>query len=316
MSIGSSVGFRGSAGPPATLPAVPSRWSPWLQAFRPLAHANLAPPLLYGQALAYGATGRFDPLALTAVALWGMLDQGVIVFANDYADRDHDRAGARTAFSGGSGVLVEGKLSATALRGAARASFALLGVLSAWMAWAYHPVLLALWLAAGLTLWLYSFGPRLSYRGGGEWLQALGVRVILPLVGFAAQARTLDVLPLAALAPSLLLGLAGNVATALPDIRVDTIAAKRTWPVRAGAERAARGCVLVSAVAISAGATLAPGLPALYPALLPLAGALALSSDLGRDEARARRRTLGFVLLQGAATQLYYLVAAGALWTA
>lgn len=295
---------------------MPSRWSHWLQAFRPLAHANLAPPLLYGQALAYGATGCFDGSALAAVALWGVLDHGAIVFANDYADREHDRAEARTAFSGGSGVLVEGKLTAAALRRAALGAFALLGVLSAWMAWAYHPVLLGLWLAAGVTLWLYSFGPRLSYHGGGEWLQALGVGGILPLVGFVAQARSLRALPLAALAPSLLLGLAGNIATALPDLRVDTIAAKRTWPVRVGAERAARGCVLISGVAIAAGAAVAPGLPALYPALLPLAGALGLSSDLGRDDARARRRTLGFVLLQGAATQLYYLVAAGALWTA
>ena len=43
-----------------------------------------------------------------------------------------------------------------------------------------------------LLLWLYSFKPvRLSYRGGGEILQALGTALVLPLLGFYAQSGSL-----------------------------------------------------------------------------------------------------------------------------
>ena len=128
----------------------------WVQAARPLAQANLAAPLLLGQAFAYYATGRFDFRVLLALALWGVLDQLFIVFANDVADREHDEGGeAKTLFSGGSGVLPEGKLTASALLRGAFAAYALLGVLS-------------LVLAAWRTPWAIAFWPGLSSCAGGE----------------------------------------------------------------------------------------------------------------------------------------------------
>ena len=288
-------------------------WKDWVQAYRPLAQANLATPLIYGQALAYAATERFDATALLAVTAWGLIDQAVIVFGNDYADRDHDAGGAaKTAFSGGSGVIPEGKIAPAELLAAARGSFLALGVLSAAMAARFSWWALPLWLGAGLTLWLYSYGPRLSYRGGGEWLQAAGVGIILPLIGYSAQAGGLAELPATALFPSFLLAFAGNIATSLPDEDADRRAAKRTWTVRFGARGAALGCTLITAVAILLGAFVAPALRLTAPALLPLLGALTLAvagAGLGRHP-----RILGFIVLQGAATQIYYLGAAGLLF--
>ncbi|MDH5493566.1 MAG: prenyltransferase, partial [Myxococcales bacterium] len=93
----------------------------WWQASRPLAQANLALPLLLGQALAVGAGARFDPWLALLVHAFGLALHLFIVFSNDYADRDIDVAGTRTLVSGGSGVLVEGKLRPRALARAARA---------------------------------------------------------------------------------------------------------------------------------------------------------------------------------------------------
>ena len=277
----------------------------WVQAARPLAQANLAAPLLLGQAFAYYATGRFDFRVLLALALWGVLDQLFIVFANDVADREHDEGGeAKTLFSGGSGVLPEGKLTASALLRGAFAAYALLGVLSLVLAAWRTPWAIAFWGAAGGLLWAYSFPPlRLSYRGGGELLQGVGVGVVLPLLGFAAQAGDLDAYPFPTLAATGLLALAGNVATALPDHAADRRADKRTWPVQMGRVRAAWACLGVTLAAIYLAIATSPAREsrgALAFAVLPLLVALAL-------DVRRRRHVLGFVFAQGLATQALWL---------
>ena len=66
------------------------RISAWLQAARPLAHANIAPPILLGQALAFAAGSPFDPAMAAIAHSFGVLDHLYIVFANDYADREGD----------------------------------------------------------------------------------------------------------------------------------------------------------------------------------------------------------------------------------
>jgi 1,4-dihydroxy-2-naphthoate polyprenyltransferase len=224
-----------------------SGWRSWVQASRPLAQANVALPLLIGQALAWRSTGAFDVALCGLLAVWGLLDQLFIVYANDYADRDADAANPTpTLFSGGSRVLVEGKLVPRSLARAAWLAFALLGALSTWLALGWgRPLTLVAWLAAGLLLWAYSFPPlRLSYRGGGEWLQALGTGGVLPLLGFATQAGGLTAFPWPALAATLTLGYAGNLLTALPDLDADAACGKRTFPVRHGATWARRTVVL------------------------------------------------------------------------
>ena len=222
----------------------------WIRAARPLAQANLAMPLLFGQALAYERTGLFSWPVLAAVALFGVLDQLVIVFWNDLADRDHDDPERRTLFSGGSGVLQSGRISVAALGRAAAVVTGLLVALVVALAVWRTPWMFALGAAALLLLYLYSYGPRLSYRGGGEWCQALGVGAVLPLVGFAAQAGELSSMPFEALLATVALGYAGNIATALPDVVADRRAKKRTLAVRVGVARAAWACVGVTMGAV------------------------------------------------------------------
>tara|TARA_B100001750_G_scaffold55942_2_gene44138 strand:- start:758 stop:1615 length:858 start_codon:yes stop_codon:yes gene_type:complete len=272
----------------------------WIQASRPLAQANLAAPTLLGQALAYQATGRFSGALLGALFAWTVLDQLVIVWANDYADRDHDIGGsAKTPFSGGSGVLVEGKIRPRTLRAAALVAYGLLLALGVGLALTRTVWALPLTLAAGALLWAYSFPPlRLSYRGGGEHLQGLGVGVVLPLLGYAVQAGTLAGFPWLALVPTYLLAVAGNVATALPDVGADRKARKRTWPVRYGPHKSRWLCLALTVAGLGAVSAFGNAIAAMI-ATAPLILALRLG--------RGRPAVVRFIVLQGAATQLALL---------
>jgi len=101
----------------------------WIQAGRPLAHVNIAVPLLLGQVAAWHVTGRFSWPWFAAAMLWGVLDHLFVIFANDFADHETD-SGRRTLLSGGSGVIPEGKLTALQVGRAARTAAILLIVYS------------------------------------------------------------------------------------------------------------------------------------------------------------------------------------------
>lgn len=258
----------------------------WLQAARPLAQVNILVPLLFGQAMAFAASGRFDVRWLWVSSIVGLLVQLLIVFANDYADRDTDAGNSTFArFSGGSRVLPEGRLTPAALRTAAWAALGALLVVSAGLAvFAGRPWLPALAGAAALLVWAYNFPPlRLAYRGHGEVVQGLGTGAVLPLVGFYLQAGGFAGFVGWSLAPMVLLGAVGNILTALPDYPSDLASGKRSYPVRRGqwlARRHALELLAISAAAsglvlpVSTFGAVALGLPVLAVAALavPLLG--------------------------------------------
>lgn len=216
-----------------------------LAASRPLAHANIAPGLLFGQALAYRLEGAFSWHAFVVVHLFGILDHLFIVFANDYADRETDSP-ARTLVSGGSGVIVEGRATPRTIGCAAVASgVALLG-----LGLAHGAVLFGLAVLAIALMLAYSYPPlRLSHRGQGEWLQGVGVGLVLPWVGYHVQTGEVDA-PFAAFLGPVLLAAASHVVTAMPDLEADRLAEKRTLPVRLGATRAARVAMVTTAIGV------------------------------------------------------------------
>jgi 1,4-dihydroxy-2-naphthoate octaprenyltransferase len=211
----------------------------WIQASRPLAHINIGVPLVLGQAAAVHVTGSFSWTWFAATMLWGVLDHLFVVFSNDFADRGAD-SGTRTLFSGGSGVIPEGKLTALRLKRATQATAVLLLLYSAGLAVAGRVWTPVYGVAALLLMWLYSFGPaRLSYRGGGELLQGLGVGVGLPSLGYYLQTE-IAFAPAWVIFPAALLGVCSNVLTALPDVEDDARAQKSSWPVRYGIRSARR----------------------------------------------------------------------------
>jgi 1,4-dihydroxy-2-naphthoate octaprenyltransferase len=249
----------------------------WLQASRLASQSYIALPILLGQALFVAAGGDLDLGVLVLAQLFGLFDQLYIVWANDYADREADLLnGTPTIFSGGSRVLVEGKLAPSSLLGAAIAAAAALVVVTlvvaiGWQRWALVPLAPA----AIALLWLYSYAPaRLSYRGGGELLQMLGVGLVLPLYGWLAQGGTLAAFPWPVLAVLLPANLACAFATTLPDEPSDRESDKRTMAVKLGG---ATTSLVITVLLLAATAALAftPWAPKTWlgalTALLPFA---------------------------------------------
>jgi len=163
----------------------------WIRASRLPSQSYIFLPLLLGQALLVREGGTLSWATFALVHLFGLFDQLYIVYANDVADRHSDPLNTTaTIFSGGSRVLVEGQLQSEQLVQAAGVMAALCLVTGAAL-WGFFGRWLCLPLSglALVLLWLYSFGPvRLSYRGGGELLQMVGVGGVLPLFGYHAQA--------------------------------------------------------------------------------------------------------------------------------
>ena len=248
----------------------------WIQASRPLAHINIAVPLLLGQVAAWHVNGRFSLLWLLAAMLWGALDHLFVVFSNDFADHEAD-SGRRTLLSGGSGVIPEGRLTPMQVQRAAQASAMLLVLYSCALVFVGRNLTPFYALAALLLMWLYSFRPvRASYRGGGELLQGVGVGIGLPSIGYYLQTEAVFA-PAWLIGPAALLGVCSNVLTALPDVEDDARARKKTWPVRHGMQSArhfASAGIAFAALAVllwtpsvsvpvKAGVSIAPLLPLL-----------------------------------------------------
>jgi 1,4-dihydroxy-2-naphthoate octaprenyltransferase len=282
----------------------------WIRAARPLAHANIAPPLLLGQALAVAQGAALDWLSFALAHGFGVLDHLVIVFTNDVADREGDALhSAPTIFSGGSRVLQEKLLRPAQLVGAALAAAAALVALSGVGVWLGRPLLPLFAVAALGLLAAYSLPPlRLSYRGHGEILQGLGVGLVLPLLGFYLQAGSLAEAPWALFAPLVVFGFASNILTALPDVEADRAAEKRSWPVRRGEAKARRDAIVLLLVGLVLARQLAPPLPAWWLVLPLLFVALALVA-LRDGSPRGRVRFVALAAASATALQLGLAVA-------
>jgi len=294
----------------------------WIQAARPLAHANLAIPLLVGEVLGFAILGEWDVRLVLLSHVAVVLDQLFIVFANDVADEESDRANEHaTVFSGGSRVLVEGKISAQALQRASWiAAVALLGLAATMGLGMGRPLLFPLWVAGIALMWAYSYAPlRLSYRGHGEVAQGFGLGVLLPVIGFYTVTGSLDAMPWPAVVPLFILGFAGNINTALPDMQPDVSTDKRTWPVRFGTGRARKHVLQFLAVATFMTPFVLTGMPQstwfsveVGPAAILLIGALTWR-DADTDD---RRGCVRFVFLAALALNVLMLGWCAALWTA
>ena len=206
------------------------------------------PVFLIGGFAGFGlgaAVARFDGYALDWRAyLWGQLIVTsfhlMVHFANDYFDRETDVPGARTPWSGGSGVLPEGALPAWVALAAARACAAAgcAAVLFAAATGAY--VLAGVGLAIGALAWAYSAPPfRLLARGLGELDTVAVVALLVPLAGYAAFAHVLAGHALIAAVPGACAMFAMMLAVEMPDVSADAASGKRNLVVRWGIASAA-----------------------------------------------------------------------------
>ena len=216
----------------------------WLQAARPASQVIIAFPLLCGAAL----TDQVQMVPAFTTLVFGVFLQLFIVFANDIADEAGDRLNHHAnMFSGGSRVLVTGQLQRIDLIRAAWSAACCAAVVGSWLAWSVGSGWILVLALSGCGLLLaYSFGHRpLSYRGGGEWLQMLGLGLVLPLIGFLAQGASWRQFPATSFAFLLPVNLAWAIASGLPDEVADRQVEKRTWAVRWGPAPASDACALL-----------------------------------------------------------------------
>ncbi len=210
----------------------------WLQASRLPAQLFIFPALLLGQGLyAFGGDYTLSIATFIIVHLYGVFMHLFIVYANDYADFETDTINLTfTPFTGGSRVLVEGALKKADLKkGAFLMAFLSIATgiyLSALVGSALPLIVILIGI---LLMFAYSFGPiKLSYRGYGESLQAIGVGVVLPVVGFLAHGGTFDAIPWGIVIAFVPAQYAMAIGTALPDEPSDRLTDKRTTPVNIG----------------------------------------------------------------------------------
>lgn len=166
--------------------------SPWFRAARLQLHTIGFTPLLLGSIAAFHEQGEFGWTRFLLAVLIGLLVHLVTALANDLADTRTDaRNTSRSIFSGGSGVIVEGLLTRSALMNAASwaavMSFVLAGVLVVLCGvhWGVF-LFLGFGLASGVG---YSLPPlQISYRGGGEFLVLFTYSFALVWTGYFVQA--------------------------------------------------------------------------------------------------------------------------------
>jgi 1,4-dihydroxy-2-naphthoate polyprenyltransferase len=197
----------------------------------------------------------------------------MVHYANDYFDRECDASAQRTAWSGGSGALLDGSLAPRVALVAALVCAALGLVVSARFAPAGNPVVAWLGVAIFVFAWCYSAPPvRFAARGLGEIDTALVVAVLVPFVGYAAFAGRLDArIANATIAPAAAM-FAMMLCVELPDAGSDCIAGKRnlmvvfgparSWNLIGVAALVAIGAAVVSAYRVHPGAAMLALVPA------------------------------------------------------
>lgn len=213
----------------------------WIKASRIPSQSYIFLPLLLGQSFAFQQNHIWNFNIFILVQIFGLFNQLYIVYANDFADQETDKNNKTfTIFSGGSRVLADGKLTPTLIRNSAVLMAFLCTVGSTFTAIVVQQYILIFFnFLALFLLYAYSYPPiRLSYRGGGEFLQMLGVGLILPLYGFIAQGGIGANFPWSFLFLLLPMNLSCAIATSLPDLPSDDSSEKKTIAVRIGSRLA------------------------------------------------------------------------------
>jgi 1,4-dihydroxy-2-naphthoate polyprenyltransferase len=216
--------------------------------------------------------GGFTGVALgAAVAAWSGLHvdvatyllvqalvtafQLMVHYANDYFDRSGDAFGARTPWSGGSGVLPSGALRPQVALTAAIACAAVGLSIAARFTFAGNPAAGALGVAIFVLAWFYSAPPlRLAARGLGELDTALVVAILVPAIGYAAFAGGLGFVLVAATGPPALAMFVMMLAVELPDAGADLVAGKRTLVVRWGPSATWPRIAVISLISVATAA--------------------------------------------------------------
>ncbi len=174
-----------------------------------------------------------------------------VSFSNDYFDRKSDKNSIKTAFSGGSKVLVKHpELETLALRIAvillcisvvASASFTIVYSYPFWF--------FIFGLIGGLVGWFYTAPPlKFAYRGLGELSTMLAVGLLIPGMGFFVASGNIDPLFQTFILPLSCYGLFFIITVELPDFESDVESHKKNFIVKWGINAGRDICVAAAII--------------------------------------------------------------------
>ena len=198
-----------------------------------------------GVLMALHQTGLLDIMALLVGLATMWLLQLSTHFLNEYYDQVGDYSNRhRTFFSGGSGVLAEGRLAPQVARLAALVAFSLAVFLLATATLTFSTfglTTLVIFAIAAIGALGYSAPPlSLVERGLGELYVTLIIGLLVPLFGYSAQTGKANLMFALACIPCASLILASVISVAFPDFKSDRKTLKQTLVVILGPEKAAK----------------------------------------------------------------------------
>ena len=209
-----------------------TRSARWWHALKPGSWPKVLVPTVFGQAVGAAVAGAFSVPALVFGLLWTIADVSFIVLLNDWGDQEVDAIKRRLYPNDCSPKSIPDKIlpaRALLLAGIA-AGVAALAIAAGATQLLDRPYLLLMAATGQLVFIAYTLPPlSMNYRGGGEFLEMIGVGGVLPMLHAYAQSGIVAADWLCALLPGvLLLALASAIASGLSDENSDRIGGKRT----------------------------------------------------------------------------------------
>ena len=217
---------------------VQSTFDRWIYALKPMSWAKLLVPMILGQGLGLWVGTDISLAGMAFGAFYTVLDLVFIVLLNDWGDRKVD-AIKRQMFPNGCSpkTIPDGILPAAALLRVGLAAGLLAGVSGfIFEAWVSRPGIAVVGLGGLVMFGAYTFGPfKFNYRGGGEFIEMLGVGAVLPWLNAYAVGGVFW-------APSYtwilggftLMALSSALASGLADEESDRAGGKRTFTTMFG----------------------------------------------------------------------------------
>ncbi len=160
-----------------------------------------------------------------------------ISFSNDYFDRHSDRNSAKTAFSGGSKILIEHpELQSLALKFALFLLFtSILANIFFTVVYDYTILFFVFGLIGALLGWFYTAPPlKLAYRGLGELTAILAIGFLMPGMGYLIASGTISSPLNWIFLPLSCYGLFFIITVEMPDVESDALGQKKSLLVKYG----------------------------------------------------------------------------------
>lgn len=225
----------------------------WIKASRLQSQSYIFLSVLFGQAWFVYQGNELNWPIFIVMSFFCLFDQLFIVYANDFADYETDcKNNTFNIFSGGSRVLADKDLVPAQLKKASLLMTSLCLACGFFLTVLYQRSLaIPLVVSALMLLWIYSYKPfKLSYLGGGEFLQMAGVGIILPFFGYYAQSGTVLEFPWMLMLVILPTQLACAMATSLSDEPSDKLSKKKTMTVLLGQKKTKRLIILLNIISM------------------------------------------------------------------